>query len=158
MVASLALVYVCVALATLKAQEGCFLVGMGTETKYTSARERQLRSWRGGLRRCPPVFIYIKKQKQIECAEKNVHGRAWVIWICTGFPTTLKPTTNDENGVPQGCSATLSRGKPQFLEMDENFVLPTSQPDTTLSPNLHQTRVRHVPGPPQLRRSRALQK
>lgn len=70
-----ACVCVCVALAMLKAQEGCFLVGMGTETKYTSVRERQL--WQELKRRpetLPSCLIY--KKKQIEHAEKNVHGRA----------------------------------------------------------------------------------
>lgn len=56
---------VCVALATLKAQEGCFLVGMGTETKYTSVRERQLRQ---ELKR-----IYIKTKSSV-CRKKTSAG------------------------------------------------------------------------------------
>lgn len=142
MVASLAFVCVFAWLwRSWKAQDGCFLVGMGTETKHTSVRERQPRQ---ELKRRPetlPSCLYIKKII-IECAEKNVHGRALDVHRLS---RSLKPTTNEENGVVQGYSAILSRGKPQFLEIDEHFCQRNTWPPnrTRHCPRIH-TRCRSV--------------
>lgn len=62
----LACACVCVAPATPKAQEGYFLVGMGTETKYTSVREQLL--WQE-LKRRPetlPSCLYIKTKLNVQ--------------------------------------------------------------------------------------------